>query len=282
MTFTKIALKIGYEGTHFAGSQIQPDARTVEGELLKALKEVGAIENEKAADLSSSGRTDAGVHSSNQVVTFYTSNPRVALPRVLNSKLPHDVWAWAYAEVSTNFDPRKHAIRRKYRYILSVGDYDISKMRDAAKLFIGEHNFLNFSKKDKTNKKSTVRRIEKLDIRSQGSVIRIDIEANAFLWNMIRKVVSSLILVGTDNRPIEWISQMLNPENYEEGIELAPAYGLILVGVDYDPEPEWITDSYSMRHINDYYTKEANHFRVLSVVLDQFIHPVEKDKKSID
>ncbi|MCL2141910.1 MAG: tRNA pseudouridine(38-40) synthase TruA, partial [Methanimicrococcus sp.] len=251
-------------------------------ELLKALKEVGAIENEKTADLSAAGRTDAGVHSSNLVVTFYTSNPRMALPRVLNSKLPNDLWAWAYAEVASDFDPRRHAVSRKYRYILSADGYDISKMREAAKLFIGEHNFLNFSKKDKANKKSPVRNIEKLDIRSQGPVIRIDIEANSFLWNMIRKIVSSLILVGTDNRPIEWISQMLDPENYEEGIEPAPAYGLILVGVSYDPEPEWVADGYSMRQINDYYAKEANRFRVLSTILDQFVMPTEKDKKRME
>lgn len=288
MTLTKIALKIGYEGTHFAGSQIQPDKRTVEGELLKALMEVGAIKSEDAADLSSSGRTDAGVHSSNQVVTFFTSDPRMALPRVLNSKLPRDVWAWAYAEVAADFNPRKHAVRRKYRYILSASDYDISKMRDAAKLFIGAHNFLNFSKKDNKNdknnknKKSTVRCIEKLDIRSQSSVIRIDIEANSFLWNMVRKIVSALLLVGANNRPIEWISQMLDPENYEEGVEPAPAYGLILAGVYYDPEPEWIMDSYSMRHINDYYTKEANRFRVLSTMSEQFIMPTEKDTKRVD
>jgi len=282
MTLTKIALKIGYDGAHFAGSQIQPDKRTIEGELLKALKEVGAIENEETADLSFAGRTDAGVHSSNQVISFYTSNPRMALPRVLNSKLPNDLWAWAYAEVAADFDPRRHAVSRKYRYILSADGYDISKMREAAKLFIGEHNFLNFSKKDKKNQKSPVRNVEKLDIRSQGSVIRIDIEANSFLWNMIRKIVSSLILIGTGNRPIEWISQMLDPENYEEGIEPASAYGLILVGVSYDPEPEWIADGYSMRRINDYYTKEANRFRVLSSVLDQFVMPAEKDKKRIE
>ena len=282
MTLTKIALKIGYEGTHFAGSQIQPDKRTVEGELLKALMEVGAIKSEEEADLVSSGRTDAGVHSSHQVITFCTSDPRMALPRVLNSKLPRDVWAWAYAEVAADFNPRKHAIRRKYRYILSANDYDISKMRDAAKLFIGEHNFLNFSKKDNKNKKSTFRRIEKLDIRSQSSVIRIDIEANSFLWNMVRKIVSSLVLVGANNRPIEWISQMLDPENYEEGIEPAPAYGLILAGVYYAPEPEWIMDSYSMRHINDYYTKEANRFRVLSTISEQFIMPAEKETKRVD
>jgi pseudouridylate synthase I len=277
----KIALKIGYEGTQFAGSQIQPEQRTVEGELLKALKEVDAIENIETANLSSSGRTDAGVHAISQVVTFHAANPRMAIPRVLNSKLPRDVWAWAYAEVPDDFDPRRHAVRRKYRYVLNAEDYDISKMRDAAKLMIGEHNFSNFAKKDKNNPRSTVRRIERLDIRSTGPVIKIDIVANAYLWNMIRKIVSALTFVGRNSRPIEWISLMLDPENYEEGIEPAPAYGLVFLEVQYDPEPEWVIDSYAVKHTNDHFLREANRFRVISTILEQFIMQPER-KEELD
>jgi len=273
----KVALKIGYQGTHFAGSQIQPDQRTVEGELLKALLEVGAISDLEKADLSSAGRTDAGVHSISQVVTFDAEKPGMAIPRVLNSKLPRDVWAWAYAEVADDFDPRRHAVRRKYRYILNDEDYDISKMRDAAKLFIGEHDFSNFTKKDKNNPKSTVRNIEKLDIRTQGSVIKIDVVANAYLWNMIRKIVSVLMLVGTDNRSLEWVSQMLDPENFEEGIEPAPAYGLVFLEIQYNPEPDWIVDMYAVKHVNDFVTREANRFRVISTILEQFIIQPEKE-----
>lgn len=273
----KVALKIGYEGTHFSGSQIQPDKRTIEGELLNALMEVGVITDFESANLSSSGRTDAGVHSISQVVTFFTDNPRMAIPRVLNSKLPRDVWAWAYAEVPDDFDPRRHAIRRKYRYILNADEYDISKMREAAKLFIGEHNFSNFAKKDKKNPQSTIRKVEKLDIRSQGPVIKIDIVANAYLWNMIRKIVSALTLVGNNNRDLEWISRMLDPENYEEGIEPAPAYGLVFLDVEYDPEPEWMIDNYAVKHTNDFFTREANRFRVISTILEQFVIQTEKE-----
>ncbi|WNY29422.1 tRNA pseudouridine synthase A [Methanimicrococcus stummii] len=274
----KVALKIGYEGTHFSGSQIQPDKRTVEGELLKALRETEVITDAEAANLSSSGRTDAGVHSISQVVTFFTDNPRMAIPRILNSKLPRDVWAWAYAEVPDGFDPRRHAIRRKYRYILNADEYDISKMREAAKLFIGEHNFSNFTKKDKKNPKSTIRKVEKLDVRSQGPVIKIDIVANAYLWNMIRKIVSALTLVGSGIRDTEWVTKMLDPENYEEGIEPAPAYGLIFLDVQYNPEPDWMIDSYAIKHVNDFYTKEANRFRVISTILEQFVMQPEKEQ----
>ncbi|MDR2944489.1 MAG: tRNA pseudouridine(38-40) synthase TruA [Methanosarcinales archaeon] len=273
----KVALKIGYEGTHFFGSQIQPEQRTVEGEFLKVLQETGVIEDPDAANLSSSGRTDAGVHSISQVVTFFTNNPRMALPRILNSKLPRDMWAWAYAEVPDDFDPRRHAVRRKYRYILSADEYDISKMREAAKLFIGEHNFSNFAKKDKSNPRSTVRTVEKLDIRSQGHVIKIDIVANAYLWNMIRKIVSALTLVGNGNRDLDWISKMLDPETYEEGIEPAPAYGLIFLEVQYDPEPEWVIDSYAVKHSNDFFIKEVNRFRIISTILEQFVMQPEKE-----
>ncbi|MCL2862631.1 MAG: tRNA pseudouridine(38-40) synthase TruA [Methanimicrococcus sp.] len=273
----KVALKIGYEGSRFAGSQIQPDQRTVEGEILKALLEVGAISDFEKADLSSAGRTDAGVHSICQVVSFFSDKPGMAIPRILNSKLPRDVWAWAYAEVADDFDPRRHAVRRKYRYVLNAEDYDISKMRDAAKLFIGEHNFSNFTKKDKKDPKPTVRNVEKLDIRTQGSVIKIDIVANAYLWNMIRKIVSALTLVGTGNRPLEWISRMLDPENFEEGIEPAPAYGLVLQEVQYNPEPGWTVDMYAVKQVNDFFTRESNRFRVISTIMDQFIISPEKE-----
>lgn len=274
----KIALKIGYDGTHFSGSQIQPDKRTVEGALLQALLETEVIKNAEAADLSSSSRTDAGVHSIGQVVTFFTDNPRMAIPRILNSKLPQDVWAWAYAEVPDNFDPRRHAIHRRYRYILNADGYDISKMREAAKLFIGTHNFSNFTKKDKDSPKSTIRKVEKLDIRSHGSVIKIDIVANSYLWNMVRKIVSALSLVGNGTRETAWISKMLDPENYEKGIEPVPAYGLIFVDIKYDPEPEWVIDNYSIKQTNDFYTKEASRLRVISTISEQFIMQPEKDK----
>jgi len=278
----KVALKIGYEGTHFAGSQIQPDQRTVEGELLKVLKEIGAIQNFEEAQLSSAGRTDAGVHSISQVVTFYTDTPQMAIPRILNSKFPRDVWAWAHANVDNDFDPRRHAVRRKYRYILNADEYDISKMREAAKLFIGEHNFSNFSKKDKNNPKSTVRFVEKLDVRSMGPVIKIDIVANAYLWNMIRKIVSALIMVSNGTRDIEWIIQMLNPETYEDGIEPAPAYGLVFLDINYDPEPEWMIDNYAVKRINDHFTKEADRFRVISTILEQFVIQSGKENQNLD
>lgn len=267
----KIALKIGYEGTQYSGSQIQPDKKTIEGELLKALQEADVIQDPETANLSSSGRTDAGVHSISQVVTFFTDKPRMAIPRILNSKLPRGIWAWAYAEVPDDFDPRRHAIRRKYRYILNADEYDISKMREAAKLFIGEHNFSNFAKKDKNNPRSTVRNVEKLDIRSQGPVIKIDIVANAYLWNMIRKIVSALTLVGNGTRDIDWVGRMLDPENYEEGIEPAPAYGLIFIDIEYDPEPGWVIDNYAVKHVNDFYTRESNRFLVISTILEQFV-----------
>ena len=276
----KIALKIGYDGTLFAGSQIQPDQRTIEGELLRALLEVGAISDLEKAGLSSAGRTDAGVHSISQVVTFYSDKPSMAIPRILNSKLPRDVWAWAYAEVADDFDPRRHAVRRNYRYILHAEDYyDISKMRDAAKLFVGKHDFSNFTKKDKKNPVSMVRNVEKIDIRTLGSIIKIDVVANAYLWHMIRKVVSALTLVGTGNRPLEWVTRMLDPVNYEEGIEPAPAYGLVLQEIKYDPEPEWIVDTYAVKQSSDYFSEKVNRLRVISTILDQFVIQPEKEKE---
>lgn len=171
----KMALKVSYIGTDFSGSQIQKTGRTVEGVLLSALIDLKLTDSAESADISSSGRTDAGVHALGQVITFNTNDPTLSIPRIINSKLPKDIRAWAYAIVPDDFDPRRDAVSRFYRYYIVSQKYDISKMREAARLLVGTHDFSNFSKKDKKEIKSTVRTIEKLDIRVAGELIQIDI-----------------------------------------------------------------------------------------------------------
>jgi len=171
----KMALKVSYIGSDFSGSQIQKTERTVEGVLLDALIELGLTDSAESANIKSSGRTDAGVHALSQIITFDTNDPGLSIPRAINSKLPSDVWAWAYAIVPDDFNPRKDAVSRFYRYYLFNEKYDISKMRDAARLLVGTHDFSNFSKKDKKQERTTIRTIEKLDIRVSGELIQIDI-----------------------------------------------------------------------------------------------------------
>ncbi|HJH31582.1 MAG TPA: tRNA pseudouridine(38-40) synthase TruA [Methanosarcinaceae archaeon] len=265
----RVALKLAYIGTNYHGSQIQPDVVTIEGKMCEALGELGIIKDHKQANFTSAGRTDAGVHALEQVVAFNTDKPDLAIPRVINSKLPDSIWAWAHAHVPDNFNPRWNAVKRSYRYIMSGEQYDISKIRSASKLLIGTHDFANFCTAD--GDKSTVRTVKRIDIRVSGPLTRIDVQANSFLWNMVRKVVTALMMVGSDVRDMEWLEQMLDPESYEEGIEPASAYGLTLMQVDYPQLIRWIEDGYTIRRAHEHIHEHLIRHRVMAEVLENLV-----------
>lgn len=265
----RVALKIAYVGTGYHGSQIQPDVATIEGELFNAFRELGIFTDPKSANFQSSGRTDAGVHARGQIVAFNTDKPNLSVPRVINSLLPDSIWAWAHAEVPNRFDARKNASSRVYRYIMSGGKYDISKIRSASKILIGEHDFFNFCSKDK--EKPTVREVKRIDVRVNGTITKIDVEANSFLWNMVRKMVSALTMVGSGMRDEIWLKQMLQPESYEEGLEPASSYGLTFMEVKYPIEIPWIEDAYSLRHASEKVEEYIIRHRVMAEVMQELV-----------
>lgn len=265
----RIALKLAYIGTEFHGSQIQPNVVTVEGELFKALHKLGIIESPKSANYICAGRTDAGVHALGQVVAFDTDKPNLAVPRIINSELPPNIWVWAYSEVPRGFDPRRDAASRHYRYIMTGEGYDISKIREASKLLVGTHDFENFSRTN--GEKSTIRTIERINARVDGELTKIDVVGNSFLWNMVRKIVTALAMIGKGVRDNDWLLQMLNPDIYEEGIEPAPAYGLTLVKINYDEDIPWVEDNYSIRRAGEQNEKNIIRYRVMAEVLDELI-----------
>lgn len=265
----RVALKLAYIGTEFHGSQIQPNVETVEKELFKALRSLGIIESPKSANYTCAGRTDAGVHALGQVVAFDTDKPNLAIPRIINSELPPAIWAWAHAEVPVDFDARRNAISRHYHYVMSGEGYDISKMREASKLLLGTHDFENFSRSD--GEKSTIRTLERINVRVDGELTKIDVVGNSFLWNMVRKIVTVLSMIGIGVRDTDWLLQMLNPDIYEEGIEPAPAYGLTLMEVNYGENIEWIEDSYAIRRASDQNYKRILRHRVMAEVLGELI-----------
>ncbi len=234
----RYAFKIAYFGENFHGSQYQPDVRTVEGELLKALRNLG-IESPK---LKSAGRTDAGVHAFGQVVSFESEEK--IFPRMLNSELPEDIVAWAWSKVPADFDPRK-AKSRSYVYVMYSEGLDISSMRKAVKLLLGTHDFANFTKKFGEGE-SCVRTIYSAEIRADREFMIFEIEGNAFTWNMVRCIVSALMEVGKQHRSVEWFEELLHPEKHRERIEPAPPYGLILKDVKYD-NVEFEVDEYALK-----------------------------------
>ena len=241
----RIALKLAYIGTKYNGYQIQPEVPTVEKELFRALIELDIIQDHKSAGDIGSGRTDTGVHALGQVVAFDTNNIKMAVPRVINSKLPPSIWVWSSSEVPDDFDPRRDAINREYRYFICGECFNIPLMRSASRLLRGTHDFSNFA--GIKNEKSTFRTIERIDVRLAGRFITLDIKANSFLWHMVRKIVTALRMIGDGRRDVEWLKRMLHPNEFEEGLEPAPGYGLLLKNVEYGIDIPWKDDEYSKR-----------------------------------
>ncbi|MDY6958344.1 MAG: tRNA pseudouridine(38-40) synthase TruA [Halobacteriota archaeon] len=239
----RFAFKLMYLGTDYHGFQVQPDKKTVEGELIKALTELEIINDPKSARYSAAGRTDRGVHAIGQVIAFDTDKIELATPRIINSKLPNSIRIWARVEVPDDFDPRRSAIRREYRYYLHRGKLNLPKIRSASRLLIGTHDFANFSINEG---KSTVRTVESVEVRVIGDFLSLDIVADSFARSMVRKIVCALSMIGAGESDESWLARMLDPADYRGGIEQAPAYGLVLKSISYK-EIEFIEEEYSKK-----------------------------------
>jgi tRNA pseudouridine38-40 synthase len=235
----KVALKLAYLGDNYYGFQRQPDLVTIDSEVRSALEKIGVVDG----DFEYAGRTDRGVSALGQVIDFWIDEEKayLARPRCVNGRLPRDIWAWASANVGSSFDSRRSAIWRKYRYILWHPGLDLELMRSAAKGLLGEHDFENFS----SCKEDTVRKILRLDIASEKGLFVFDVCADGFLWNMVRRIVCALEMIGIGEKKPEWIYDLLNTEQ-KCGAPAAPAEGLILMDVGYKGI-EWKVDEYSRR-----------------------------------
>jgi len=198
----RFALKIYYDGRNFSGSQIQPDQRTVEGELLNAFKKLGA----KIEKFQSAGRTDKGVSAFGNVFAVATDFKLEA--RALNSFLPGDVRVLAVKEVQEDFNPRYEAKERVYRYFLFDDGYDIKKIRSAAKFFEGEHSFHNFCILEG---RSPVRKIKKIMVKKQGDFLVLTFYGESFLWQMVRRIITALKMAGRSEISAEELKKYFEP-----------------------------------------------------------------------
>jgi tRNA pseudouridine38-40 synthase len=241
-----IKLIIEYDGTNYAGWQVQPNGLAVQQVLEEALaRMLGA-----PARLHSSGRTDAGVHARGMVAAFRTERelPLSAFSDGLNTLLPTDVVVKDAAEAPPEFNPRYDALGKHYRYTIYNGQrrsplvrfyawhlrgkLDMGAMREAAGHFVGEHDFASF-RTTGCAARTTVRRIDSMDIVRNGDSIHIDVRGSGFLRNMVRIMVGTLVEIGLGKRSPGMIAAILAGEAGASAGATAPAHGLCLMEVVY-------------------------------------------------
>lgn len=227
----RVALKIAYIGTDFHGYQRQPKYRTVEGEILKALKECEIIEDTWKAHYSVAGRTDKGVHSTGNVISFITDE-EIYINKI-NGLLPDDIKIIGQAKVPYAFKVRFPEYRT-YTYVQPIDsfDMDVDKIKEALPYFIGEHNFRNFSKR---NEKNPIREIYDMSLEQKGNNLIFTVVGKSFLWNMVRKMITALLLIASGEFEPEIINKLYEPVEHRQQIRLtpAPASGLILSDMQY-------------------------------------------------
>jgi tRNA pseudouridine38-40 synthase len=251
-TATTVRLTLEYDGSAFSGWQRQPHARTVEGVLRQALAAVGA----SPVAMTASGRTDAGAHAHGQVVGLHLSFPwsPERLQAALNATLPADVVVVSAEAAEPGFHARYDALARTYRYVVVPrsdriavarhyawqvrGPLDVGAMRRAAALLIGTHDFAAFGRSPRSGG-STVRTVFRVEVRHvamtpQGGAVVIDVDADAFLYGMMRSFAGALVAIGEGRMSDSELHQLvLDPPAQRARLTVAPARGLHQWAVTY-------------------------------------------------
>lgn len=163
------------------------------------------------------------------------------------------------------FDPRRDALSREYRYI-TAGNYDIPALANASRLLEGIHDFSNFATPDK--ERTGVCRIGKIEIHAEKEFTVMDIRADHFLWHMVRKIASAMKLIANGERDMKWLEKMLNPCEYSEGLDPAPAFGLMLKDVEYRGI-NWSEDEYAMKKISKILEEQCLWHAVMAKMLEE-------------
>ncbi len=241
-----VALWIEYDGSAYVGWQRQPNGVSIQMQIEDALSVVIG----QPVALQSSGRTDAGVHARCMVAHFKADIllPMSAYVHGVNRLLPRDIAVREARLVSDQFHARFSAERKWYRYSIYHSPIrsplrehfnwhikrplDIYLMRQAAQLFVGEHDFSAF-RASGCSAKTTVRRIDSIDIHEEGEQLHIDVRGSGFLRHMVRMLVGTLVQIGEGKRPSDDITRLLLKGPCGEARYTAPAHGLCLMEVEY-------------------------------------------------
>lgn len=238
-------LTIEYAGTRYSGWQVQKNARTIQGELQRAVRDATGA---SAMDLQGSGRTDAGVHAIAQAahLDVATTLPPETLRRRINDALPADINLVSVMPVRHKFHARHDAVSRRYLYQLSrrrtafakpfvwwvKEDLDLERMRAAADRFTGMHDFRSFSDSD-PDETSTKVQLEAIGLHEDGDLILVRVVGSHFVWKMVRRVVGVLVEVGRGGLEPDDVSGFLERYSPVPARLTAPASGLFLERVLY-------------------------------------------------
>ena len=243
----RIKLVVAYEGTNYCGWQVQPSGITIEEVLNRALSELFG-EDIKVIGAS---RTDSGVHSLGNVAVFDTDTriPPEKICYALNQRLPEDIVAQSSCQVPADFHPRRCYSEKTYEYrilnrkipipTLRRDTYfyyrplDVEKMRQAAGYLVGKHDFKSFCS-IRTSVEDTVREILSCTVtKTQEDIIAIRITGTGFLYNMVRILAGTLLLVGNGELEPEDVGRILEKRDRSAAGPTAPAHGLTMIGIRY-------------------------------------------------
>ncbi len=245
----RIALMVEYDGSQYHGWQAQNGLHTIQQVVEDALSRVADHE----VAVVCAGRTDTGVHATNQIIHFDSQVERAIRGWIhgANTYLPKDVCVKWGKEMPDEFHARYSATTRRYRYVIyndsirpalmrsyvtwQYRPLDHSLMHEASQYLIGEQDFTSF-RSTECQSKSPMRNIHSIDVIRNGDLIHIDIVANAFLHHMVRNIAGVLINVGAGRKPASWVNEVLLAKDRKLGAETAPPYGLYLIGVNYPKE----------------------------------------------
>ena len=243
-----VRLTLAYDGSGFRGWAAQRDRgiRTIEGALTGTLSDALLEE----VRLSVAGRTDAGVHAKGQVASFVTSSSLAPerIQAAINARLAPEVVVTNAVRAPDGFDARFSATAREYRYRIRTaptpdpftarfewhrpGPLSVVPMRVAARALLGEHDFTSFCR-DPGEDRSTVRRVTRLSVVGGADVVEIGIRANAFLHQMVRSIVGTLVAAGDGTRAPVDVTRILAARDRSAAAQMAPAHGLTLERVVY-------------------------------------------------
>ena len=243
---TKYLVTCAYDGSNFTGWQRQKNSRSVQGEIEKAITCFDKVDH----IIVGSSRTDAKVHALGQRFHWQTSLKlsEYQVVRALNSHLPPDIRALAAVVVPDDFHARYSVRGKSYRYIINNGQYDVirrnyqtfirnkldvEKMKEAAELFIGEHDFTSFCATTLAEKENQVRKLQRLTIEKQDDIITLTFYGNGFLRHMVRMLTQTLIEVGRGKIDKTAVAKMLAAKDKRACRYNAKPEGLYLLQVEY-------------------------------------------------